>query len=80
MSKKLRECPFCGGKAELRHCQRELPFSEIQDNFFVICKKCGCSPFWFSGVNLFYTEPGITKAIELEQKAIEAWNRRANDE
>lgn len=75
----LKLCPFCGGKAELQHCERELPFSETQDNIFVICKGCGCSPFWFSGVNLFYTKSGMAKAEELKQKAIEAWNRRADN-
>jgi len=74
----LKPCPFCGGKAELLYCQTELPFSEVQDSFHVTCKKCGCSPFWFSGVNLMFTKSGMAKAEELKQKAIEAWNRRIN--
>lgn len=76
----LKPCPFCGGEAELRHDSNELPFSEVQDVFFVICKNCGCYPFKFAGVNLFYTESGKKKAEELKQKAAEAWNRRADNE
>ena len=80
MNKKLKPCPFCGGKAKLQECTRELPFSEEQNSFHVTCTKCGCSPFWFSGVNLHYTKPGMEKAEELKLQAIEAWNRRANNE
>lgn len=74
----LKPCPFCGSNPELAECTRELPMSEEQDIFYVICTHCGCSPFRISGpVNLRY-QPNCKVIIdELKMKAIEKWNRRA---
>lgn len=77
---KLKPCPFCGGKAKIMECDQELPFSEKISIFFVCCKECGCSPFHFSEVNLYYKENCKIIADELRKKAIEAWNRRADND
>lgn len=69
-------CMCCGGKSELRHSSISTDFSEIIDTFFVICKKCGCKPFEFSDMNLFFTKKGVEKAEQLKIKAISAWNNR----
>lgn len=69
-------CMCCGGKSELRHSSISTDFSEIIDTFFVICKKCGCKPFEFSDMNLFFTKKGAEKAEQLKIKAISAWNNR----
>ena len=75
----LKPCPFCGGCSELRESREEMSFSEECNRFYVICKKCGCSPFYFSEVNLYYKKDYAERAENLRKKAIEAWNRRAND-
>lgn len=69
-------CMCCGGKSELRHSSISTDFSEIIDTFFVICKKCGCKPFEFSDMNLFFTKKGVEKAEQLKIKTISAWNNR----
>ena len=67
METQIKECPFCGSKAEVR----KVPFSEpnflgseYPDTFFVSCTKPGCI-----GQNQF----GIARSPE---KAIELWNTR----
>ena len=69
-------CPCCGGESELRHSSTPTDFSEIIDMFFVICKKCGCKPFEFSDMNLFFTKKGVKNAEQLKIKTISAWNTR----
>lgn len=70
MSTELKPCPFCGGKAGLTsffHEERQhYPFYGE-----VICLKCQAS----------VGSTGFSKtAEEAERKAMEAWNRRVNDE
>lgn len=78
LTMELKPCPFCGGCAELRESREEMPFSEECNRFYVICKKCGCSPFYFSEVNLYYKKDYVERAENLREKAIEAWNRRVD--
>lgn len=59
-TEQLKPCPFCGGKAVLRHF---YPAFGARMRSKVICKKCRCN----SG------EWGRT------DKAVEAWNRRADN-
>ena len=71
----LKPCPFCGGEAELLYKFRS---TQDSDNHMLVrarCKDCNAqSPYkrspkhhgWFDAIN--------------KKKAIEAWNRRANDE
>ncbi len=75
----LKPCPFCGGKAKLREIKRELPFSEEINEFGVTCEICGCSPFWFGKVDLYYKADWKDIRNKLQDKAIEEWNRRASD-
>lgn len=64
---KLKPCPFCGGKGELR--RESLIFSWVQHSF-VRCEKC------------FARGEEITTSTEYsaDEKAIEAWNRRTENE
>lgn len=73
----LKQCPFCGGKAELREERIELPMSEERNVFFVICTSCGCSPFPFGMVNLYYKKDCDFLKKELQEKAVLRWNERS---
>lgn len=75
----LKPCPFCGGKAKIKEYRQELPFSEERNIFFVCCSKCGCSPFHFSEINLYYQNDIENRKNKLIEEAIEAWNRRIDN-
>ena len=64
MGDKLKQCPFCGGKA----CIERDDMNGIS-RFLPVCSNYG-NNCWGMQENWFVTE----------QEAIEAWNRRANDE
>ena len=56
----LKPCPFCGGKAELRH------FAGINVTSYVRCMDCKAQTFEFR----------ISTEQSSDEEAIEAWNRR----
>lgn len=73
MSKDLKPCPFCGGKSKIKHEMSndywlDVPVTII--HFFVKCKKCGAISKKFK----------ISEKYIAAEKAIEAWNRRANND
>ena len=61
---KLRECPFCGGEAELRVA------SEIWN---------GDGSVSIGGWKVSCTECDIETYLESRETAIEKWNRRVSD-
>lgn len=61
---KLKPCPFCGGKAKVRSVN--IFRAEIE----VMCEKCRNRTLTYKGVDYYDTE----------YLAIQAWNRRANDD
>lgn len=62
---KLKPCPFCGGEAIMRH------ISSIMDVFsYVTCTRCGVQSPNFK----------VSSEYASDDKAAEAWNRRANDD
>ena len=68
----LKPCPFCGGEAEIRRFVRSYYIVPQ-----VVCKNClammGCDR------GLTSSDRGRLNFIN-EDQAIEAWNRRANDD
>ena len=60
---KLRNCPFCGGKALLSHDHAGIEAS------YVRCEKCGLESIRFFK----------SFAHASDDKAVEFWNRRAGD-
>lgn len=66
MSKELRPCPFCGGKAEV------FIFPD-PCGFVVRCKWCGVA------LHEYVRRPDCPSFEEAEQEAVERWNRRAYD-
>ena len=77
---KLKPCPFCGSKAKIHECIQELPFSEERNIFFVCCTGCGCQPFHFSEICLYYKSDFEERKKQLKKQAIEAWNTRATSQ
>jgi Lar family restriction alleviation protein len=67
MSKELKQCPFCGGKAK-----KEAKEINGIKAVYVMCNKCGAS----SGVYRTYNP----RVKDEENPAIRAWNRRTTDE
>ena len=64
MFQELKPCPFCGGEAELNH-----EFMPIEKSY-VRCRKCDINGQAF----------GKAFGYASDDKAIEAWNRRVEDD
>ena len=62
----LKPCPFCGDLDIL------IERKEGYDDIRVFCLNCGCSTKWHS----WPVKGGTEISIE---RAIESWNRRANE-
>ncbi len=64
MSEKLKNCPFCGSKAEITE-------------YGVWCKKAG-NIEGACNAHLCYPAPAASKDImkDIKKRSIEAWNRR----
>ena len=69
----LKPCPFCGGEASIKE-QTVYVYNAI----FAHCKNCKARvmEYFADAPNIHGVTLGREKAIE---KAIEAWNRRAED-
>lgn len=74
MNKELKNCPFCGGEAELE-AEREYipnPITKLcRYRAYVVCQMCGARVGQNGTVGV---------ADKVVNSAIEAWNRRAADE
>lgn len=64
MNESLKPCPFCGGKAQLEHELKGNGYS------YVHCLKCGLHSVMF--MRCFEESSDL--------KAVEYWNRRADNE
>jgi Lar family restriction alleviation protein len=70
MTDKLKPCPFCGGDAVLYN--QSSKYTD-RNSYLVNCSNCSCRTREFA-----YYE--IKARRETEQKAIEAWNRRVDND
>lgn len=68
----LKPCPFCGGTAEIRMSSEMVRFNESDNFYFVKCTACRMRGSRYGCLD------GYSKRERIE-KAITAWNRRAND-
>lgn len=65
----LKQCPFCGGEAAVMYAQTDDGTRTIS----VVCQKCSI------GIFRARLKPHEWNAWEKPERAIEAWNRRANE-
>lgn len=79
--KKLKKCPFCGGKAEKKnknYCA-DMQFDDDHDFFWCECKECGAKGKVIHVKNARYRDTCKQELESAEKQAIEAWNRRCCD-
>lgn len=68
MSNELKPCPFCGGEAKVVHSSA----------VYVTCTECGCRTRQMN--RRVRVESQKDEERRVEELAVKAWNRRANDE
>ena len=76
MMAKLKPCPFCGGKPYLETHHRAFINAQTTKVAFVRCRSCEARTQRFELRDFGCT----SNSAKANEKAIEAWNRRAEDE
>lgn len=71
MTEELKNCPFCGGKAELKRSSLTCTFYDV----YIDCFDCKSSSPRFS-----VDEYDDKTKIKAKEDAMKAWNTRAKDE
>ncbi len=83
----LKPCPFCGARPRLEHGSvdkcRDINYGDLITTWQVICTNCGTKKE--GGITEYIFSNDETLKIKSEhfdgrKKAIQAWNRRVNDE
>lgn len=78
MSNKLKPCPFCGGKVELREIAIVPSESrEFTVSYKIRCPKCNIKFVFESRFRIEKGQQVITQ--NGYEKCVEAWNRRVED-
>ena len=77
----LKHCPFCGGKAVFLTKNNRSTSSDVGFDFVIRCEKCrATTPASSDSVVFQLSDKGEIVTIDDGRgKAIEAWNRRAED-
>ena len=83
LNEAIKPCPFCGGKAQVSFVtQKTLHVYKMYRGrcVFVGCPKCNITTALYNAHNKTRS-PLLNNSNEVAamKKAIEAWNRRAND-
>lgn len=73
---KLKPCPFCGGKPHLETRHRAFINAQTTRVALVRCTECNARSGRFELKDFGHT----SSCLEANNKAIEAWNRRATNE
>jgi Lar family restriction alleviation protein len=74
MNEKLKPCPFCGGEAKVKVTKKDY----IGFTIWCACK-CGARTEGFCP-DTNKEDDTMENIEECKKRAIETWNRRANDE
>ena len=89
MNKELKPCPFCGGeklkieskKGEIHYSKKDGMYPWHNVKYSVRCNSCHARGGVVSAaVPTDRLGEYSNKVYEVREKAVEAWNRRVNDE
>lgn len=72
----IKFCPFCGGKPYLEQNSRNFVNGESTRVAYVRCTECHARSERFRLTDFGHT----SHSTEAETKAVEAWNRRVDNE
>ena len=73
----LRECPFCGGKAEIKTTNTGYSAGEFSASYEVGCPSCKIR---FKGTSYFVLKGGQpVVSVDGYNECIIEWNRRVSD-
>lgn len=75
MNDKLKPCPFCGGECKIKAAKKEY----IGFTIWCECENCHARASGYCP-DMKKEDTAIVNIDSCRNKAIEAWNRRANDE
>lgn len=75
MNEKLKPCPFCGGECKIKAAKKEY----IGFTIWCECENCHARASGYCP-DMKKEDTAIVNIDSCRNKAIEAWNRRANDE
>lgn len=75
MNEELKPCPFCGGEAKIKAASKEY----IGFTIWCECKNCYAQAGGYCP-DMKKEDTAIENIDSCRNKAVEAWNRRANDE
>lgn len=78
-SEKLKPCPFCGKKAEFRTNTAGTNGENFKYRFNIICRNCGMNSSHIYGVEITFRNGDFVIIEDERDKAVEEWNRRAED-
>lgn len=73
---RLKRCPFCRSKKVNLVRMRNVGVGEIPYRYCVLCSKCRASGPAFALDKETYRLDSDVIALELEEKAVNAWNER----
>lgn len=77
----LKPCPFCGGEAKfVQTAHGSITAESVHRNYAIQCVKCKARPYDSFTIRVWLAENGVVMSESNKNEAIEAWNRRANDE
>ena len=74
MSEELKPCPFCGGEGKIKAASKE----HIGFTIWCECKNCHAQTSGYCP-DMKKEDTVIENIDSCRNKAVEAWNRRAND-
>ncbi len=81
MSRELKPCPFCGGK-DIRYSIKTTGGYIRKYHASMFCNTCHCYGarilYQVPSDNKYYPRYDVEDNTELQEKAIEAWNRRVD--
>lgn len=76
----LKPCPFCGGKADFKTKSNLSRHWEVGFDFTIKCSECDIEIPSTYRVTLILGRGGqLNEIIDERQKAMDDWNRRADD-